>query len=590
MFQRKVMRLMDKKIGKKIIAFLCMLTSLTFASVSWQISDMQQQRIDHAQIDIPFMLQVVVDGESCTQVSGLDSTQDADIQFLGPQSVSMNINGKVTQNTRYIYLVTAHTKKNMQFGPVSVTLANGVIKKIDAFTIVVKDILPPDYSKKETYVLVVQSDRKKAYIGEKIKCFLRFCYQASFDSLSIETPIIKNIIMGHQQQSLQQAQTVLGGHEYPCKELYFEIYPQQLSTLVIPPFKATFIAGQQQKQQSQLFSFFGFQSAKTITSHPWAIEIMPLPKSPNGSDVKAIGTFSSMQAQLDQNKGKVGEGIIFKLTVEGNGNLEIVKAPTICLPEDIHYYEGNSFNARIDDDNSKKTFEWIVQVDKPGHYIIPAQHFMYFNPDKNAYVTISSKPLSLDIHGTVQTVDQQDKKSTKETKLSLEKNKQLPSVIEQDISTVAVQPTGKKTASFLWLLIVLLGIIVALLIMVACVKRYMRDFFFVRALYNRWEFYDLCKAGDIEKIYQFFERLGVTYGFGLQSPQLQDCFAKQGLSQETFENWQNFLQALLIVNFDKTSVQKNASTLVNLAKQWFPIILSCCKRMYKQLPSRHPRA
>lgn len=581
---------MDKKIGKVLFFILLLLVgkeSYT-QSIRVLIQNSQQQQISQAEIGIPFLLQLFVeDLEPREQPKGLEHAENCTVQMYGTTQSSSYINGKQTQKIIFTYVITPEKKGVLHLGPISITGQDGVELRSDKIVIPVGDIAEPIYKGKLPYLLVTDAAQKEVYIGQKVTVFLRFCYTQGFEGLSIESSPFRGAHCGYQEQNLQQSTVKLGDHEYACKQIYFELYPQELGTLVIPQFKASFMPEQNQQQgMGNLFNLFGFSNAKIIQSYPRGIDVKPLPASSEYPGVTAIGSFDKITFSLQQQNGQVGEGIVAKMVVEGDGNLEIVKAPVLTMPDGIHFYEGNNSIERVDANFSRKTFEWILQADTPGVYTIPSQTFTYFDLNTQSYQQLHSKPTTLKIDGVVQQPKQIDEHRDDVVSPLPEKEVVLSSPSVDEITYVHVTGLSSKSIEhglFSRLLIWVIGVLLSVLLMVFggwLVWPYVLRLFFVQSLGYRWLFWKYSRTQNVEGVYQLFEHLASGYGFGLQSDELRKCFHDLNLSDEQFENWKNFVDMLLEFNFASKKTSEDRMLAFHLAKQWFPIILSCCKSFY----------
>jgi len=591
MFPNKELSGMDKKIGN--IFRLCMVLlvgqGIFTKGLRVVVQNSQQQQISQAEIGIPFLVQLFVDDfEPREQPKGIEQAQNCTVQMYGTTQSSNYINGKQSQRIIFTYVVTPDKKGSLELGPITVVGQDGSEISTDKIIIPVGDIAEPEYKVKQPYALVTDVDQKSVYLGQKVTIFLRFCYTQGFEGLSIENNPIRGAHFGYQEQNWQQSTITLGEHEYSCKQIYFEIYPQELGTLVIPQFKATFMPEQNQQQgMGNLFNLFGFSNAKMIQSYPRGIEVKPLPTTSQYQGVTAIGQFHKISFTLNQKKGQVGEGLAAKMVVEGDGNLEVVKAPGLIVPDGLRFYEGNSSMQRIDEHLAKKTFEWILQADAPGTYIIPAQQFIYFDPSSASYQVLHSEPARLTVEGVAQQAGPVEEHHDTQA-LSQSEEIILPSPVSDEITYVHTtglpSKVGKQESfsDFLgWLIIVLL-LAMGLIFMGWLLRPYLLQIFFIQSLQYRWLFWKYCRRNDIQAVYQLFEQLGIRYGFGLQSPELQQCFRDLNLSDDVFENWKNFVEMLLEFNFASKKSEEDVMLAFNLAKQWFPIILSCCKLLYKK--------
>lgn len=591
---------MDKKIGNILnslkfnLLFLITLffvEQIVFAkSMRVMIQNSQQQVIQEAEIGIPFLIQLFVDDiEPRDQPKGFEQAQNCIVQMYGTTQSSSYVNGKKSQRIIFTYVVTPDKKGILELGPVTVVDKDGTEIQSEVIRVPVGDIAEPEYRGKQPYVLVTDVDQKSVYIGQKVTVFLRFCYMQGFEELSIENSPIRGAHSGYQEQNWQQSTIKLGDYEYSCKQIYFELYPQELGTVVVPQFKATFMPENSMQQgMSNLFSLFGFSGAKLIQSHPRAIEVKPLPESAQYSGVTAIGTFHKISFTLNQKKGQVGEGIVAKMTVEGDGNLEVAKAPQLIVPDGLQFYEGNSSVQRIDQKLSRKTFEWILQAQGQGTYTIPAQQFTYFDLTTQSYKQLCSGEVTLTVEGVTQQKQQINEQESPIEPLQQETEIQLSSSVSDEVTYV--QTMGLSSSSgyltmlseiLAWLICALVFVLV-MIIIGRWLKPYLFQTFFVQSLYYRWLFWKYCRQKNIQAVYQLFEELSVRYGFGLQSRELQKCFHDLNLLDETFSNWKNFVAMLWEFNFTTKKTEEDTALAFHLAKQWFPIILSCCKLFHKK--------
>ena len=133
-----------------------------------------------------------------------------------------------------------------------------------------------------------------------------------------------------------------------------------------------------------------------------------------------------------------------------------------------------------------------------------------------------------------------------------------------------------------WLIKLLIGLI-AILAIILFSRRYFSDLFFLETLKIRMQFFTYCKKKDIHGIYKIFETIMNKYGLSMQGPELQQCFKDLNRSDESFENWKNFVTMIWEMNFAKDRASDQTELAVSLAKQWFVIILSCCKLQKKKL-------
>lgn len=580
---------MDKKTGNLWMFFLIVsmfpVINCHNKHIDFSIQNLQQQEIKQAEIGIPFILQLTVENvEGIVEPQGLENSANCVIQFYGTtQSMSM-INGARNHKVIFTYVVTAHTKGSLALGPITLTDTNDDILTLDKIHILVGDIAEPEYKNKEPYVLAVNTEKSTVYVGQKTTISLRFCYTDSFDNLVIDNVPVVNAHCGYQEQNWQQDTVKLGDNEYSCKKAYFELYPITPGTLVIPQFKATFVPAQKYQQQlfgSGLFNVLGLSNTRVVQSHPKGIEVIALPESSEFSGVTAVGKFHTMSVSTTQKKWKVGEGIVLKMVVEGDGNLEIVKAPELQLPVELQCYEGNNSLNRVNDKHSIKTFDWILQADQSGTFKIPQQVFAYFDPEQKVYKALKSSSITIEVDGGTQPVPVAEEPFV-DVVSDKNEEKEAEFVIPLDIPDSENNKFARMSSVMLNWLIMIILMIIMVIFGGYIIYPYLKKSFFMQALHHRFVFWKVCRGNNVQELYIFFDGLAGQYHFGLQDQQLQKMFHDLNLSDEVFQNWQNFIAMLLESNFAKYRSEEDKQLAFQLAKQWFPIILSCCKLMYKK--------
>ncbi len=576
---------MDKKIGSLFLVitfFSLSLFGIKQPNIRIEMKDKNHQIIDEAQMGIPFIIEVVCENfKPKSEIQGLENQENSTVQFAGSTQVMNYVNGSALKE-EYIfkYIVVIKDKGVFNLGPISAQDDNGKTISSEKKEIVVGDIGQAQYTGNEPYILDVICSADTVYVGQKLKIDLNFCYRTSFEDLAIENTLFDDVEIGYQDKNWKTSKKIIEQKEYPCKQMSIEIFPKKAGTLIIPSFKASFISAQH--PNNAIFGFFGFSHSKIIESHPKQVQVIALPESQHYKNVQAIGRFKSAKLTIDPKKGQIGEGIHAKMIIQGDGNVDILHHPELELAPGIHVYEGNSSIERIDDLITQKTFDWILQADDAGNFVIEPQNFVYFDPIDKKYKTLSTNSVTMVIEG-IRKQDVVEKDIEPEV---IEDKKQ-----EQVDQTGIPNPEKKieyyssqkfyhnKSFDLLTTLIwFFVGVILVLFVGLLCLP-YIRKIFFVETLQYRWLFWKYSKSGDIQAIYALFEKLAADYGFGLQSEKLHQAFLKNNFSDESFENWKNFLHMLLEFNFASEKSFQDKELVLNLAKQWFSIILLSCKTL-----------
>lgn len=585
---------MDKKIGS-LFLIVSLFTSVLFGlkepSISVQLLSKNRQKISQAEIGIPCILEVVCQNfKPTSELQGLESGINYSIQFAGSSQIVNYINGSSSKE-EYIfsYIILSKVKGILELGPITTQDSDGNTISSEKIEITIADIAEPQRTADEPYLLDMAIEPASApiYLGQKVKMKLSFCYQQSFHNLTLENLVLDEVTTGHQDTQWKAGSKTIGSQNYSSQEMSIDFFPKKTGTLVIPPFQAHFIP--ETLSDMSIFGLFGFSNAKVVESYPKQIEILPLPKSEQYPDVHAIGSFSKAEFIISLNQGQVGEGIHAKMTIQGDGNLDILEHPELILPEGVHFYQGNSSIESIDENVAKKTFDWILQSDNPGDFKIESQVFVYFDPKDKKYKKLHTNAVNLKIVGLKNQEEEKLEESKseesevlKETAQDEEEKSEALENQEQNVKKYYSSDTfyNNSDSGFLTNIIKLLILFIVALFLVTILLPYIQKIFFIQTLKYRWAFFKAYKKADVSAIYALFEQLSHDYKFGLQSKELESYFLKNNLSSDTFENWKNFLHMLLEFNFASDHSLRDKQLVLDLAKQWFSIILLCCKASF----------
>lgn len=137
-----------------------------------------------------------------------------------------------------------------------------------------------------------------------------------------------------------------------------------------------------------------------IQSNPIKINVKPVPVdgrplSYNG----AVGHFN-MTAVVDKNKLTTDDALTLKVSISGQGNVNLLNSPKIETPTGFEKYD-----PKVTDDIEKnsnplsgsRTFEYVLMPQEAGEHTIPAVEFSYFDPKANSYKTLRSQPFTIHI-------------------------------------------------------------------------------------------------------------------------------------------------------------------------------------------------
>lgn len=127
------------------------------------------------------------------------------------------------------------------------------------------------------------------------------------------------------------------------------------------------------------------------------IQSLPDPRPANFSG--GVGNFN-MTASLAKNNIKAGEPLNITVRISGNGNIKLIKQPTIDFPKDFDVYDPKVNDNTSNTNNGLEgsmTYEYIAVPQNKGKFTIPPIEFTYYDSQSNGYKTIKSNSFTVDV-------------------------------------------------------------------------------------------------------------------------------------------------------------------------------------------------
>ena len=402
---------MEKKAGK-ILIFLLLVSQSLFgsdSSIVLRMQDMNHKPIDQAMCQAPFILQVELknldeytDAVLMRYIPGIESFKSS--RSMVSHNVSID-NGKKTTKNVFDFILRADAKGNFTVGPLILTDKNGRSVKSNRLIVSVADeVISSAINYKEKYFLKVFTDKKQAYVGEKIKLHIQFYDRLFVDVLHLKFPEFENVYLVKNKKNAKKSLVEIDGQEYSLTEWIFDMYANQAGACIMQDITAAFFAPELANKFTfgGAFDFFRslHKTEQYLAANPVKIEIMPLPEHKDYPHVHAVGQFSKFVISAQQNSAQVGQGITLTTELFGDANFEIMDKVPLVLPENFNYYDSNMVT--IDEDRNYKKSEFIVQASSQGNYHIQPQTLVYFDPVAVRYKKLQSNGLDITISQAAQ--------------------------------------------------------------------------------------------------------------------------------------------------------------------------------------------
>ena len=277
---------------------------------------------------------------------------------------------------------------------------------------------------KKNLFLKVEVDKKTCYEGEPVVASYKLYTRIKSESKVLKRPSFNGFSVYDMvdPESQTPGRERLNGKEY---NVYLirkaQLYPLESGKLELEPVevenKVTFIkadyANLNAIQFDQLLRSYDEGNDPnsetethnlTLSSDPVTIEVKALPDTGRPLSFNgAVGNFA-VNAVVDKTNLAANEMATVKLVVTGKGNLPVVNAPDLDLPDGFEKYEPkvveniNKFEAPI---SGSKVFEYRFSPRKQGSYIIPSVEFSFFNPRTKNFEKTKTDSMVLQVSAAV---------------------------------------------------------------------------------------------------------------------------------------------------------------------------------------------
>ena len=261
-----------------------------------------------------------------------------------------------------------------------------------------------DISGSDLY-MTVTANRKKIYEQEAVMLTYKLYTLVNIQQISGEMPQIDGC---HVQELDREAQVTLkyervNGRNYGTAVWkQYVLFPQKTGKLKIPSITFDTQVEVQNHSMDPFDVFFGGGSLsqmvrKQISAPAVEIEVMPLPTPRPNNFSGAVGKFS-VSATLTPDQVNANDAATLRLIVSGQGNMKLIKAPTIRFPQDFEVYdpkENNKTSSTATGSKGSITYDYVVVPRHGGKFTIPPVEFCYFDPEQAKYNTVRTDSFQL---------------------------------------------------------------------------------------------------------------------------------------------------------------------------------------------------
>lgn len=210
-----------------------------------------------------------------------------------------------------------------------------------------------------------------------------------------------------QELEVGEIQTELehyNGRNYQTAILYRTLlFPQRSGDITIDPaqFEAVLRVQNRAQVRSIFDDFFGSYTTvtKPLTASGITIHVSELPAGKPSGFSGGVGQFN-INSRISNTELQANEAVTLTLTIQGVGNMKLLKTPAVDWPEGFEVYDpkvSNNFKNTISGVSGTKSIEYLAIPRAGGVYTIPPILFSYYDTQTDTYQTLATPEYTLNI-------------------------------------------------------------------------------------------------------------------------------------------------------------------------------------------------
>ncbi|MDE5858032.1 MAG: BatD family protein [Muribaculaceae bacterium] len=323
-----------------------------------------------------------------------------------------------------------------------------------------------DVSDKDVFIRIILN-KSKAYKEEAIECTMKlYTKYSSINNISALTPpVFDGFLIEDDDNFVQSNDTEhYNGQNYLTAILKkYIIFPQKSGKLTINSGEYDITIVQYERVNMGFFAT-SRPVEKVVRVKPGnlIVNILPLPEPVPAGFSGAVGNYQ-ISSSISSTSLRTNEAATLTLKITGSGDIKYIQEPQIEFPTEFEQYTPRTdINTRIAGNTVSGTnsIEYTFVPQSTGDFTIPAKEFIYFDPAREKYITLSTEPYSIKVSkgaGTaVASSDQQDIAAKVTDILHIK-----PNVDDQQYD---ITPVAYKLYYWILYIILLIGLAVAVVI------------------------------------------------------------------------------------------------------------------------------
>jgi hypothetical protein len=330
----------------------------------------------------------------------------------GPNQSSMrqNVNGQVSESLTLSYLLIPKKEGKLVIGAATMSMGGNKLTSTPITVEATKGTpqanqtaaatnSKPDGS--EVFIRTSLS-KSKCYLGEQIMISQKVYSRHQIIAFQKFNPPTYESFWSQTLPSTSGNQTSvenLDGVNYYTFEIFRNIAsPNKSGKISLIPIEGEVVIRKQTNAKprnifEQFFGASGFEDvAVKVTSRAVTLDVMDLPSEGKPANFNgAVGSFG-YKVEASRQSLKANDAFNLKVTISGKGNVKLVDAPKLDLPESFETYE-----PKMSEGANSRTYDYLIIPRQEGDYQLSNLDFSYFDLDSKKYVTLPSPNITIKV-------------------------------------------------------------------------------------------------------------------------------------------------------------------------------------------------
>ena len=355
-------------------------------------------------------LSIKITGVRNPQIPVLPTLSDFIIRSAGTQSSTQIFNSNVQTTTIHKYLLIPKNEGTFIIDPIKLE-QSGTTYNSKSISVNVQKTNPKTSNVNKSVYAETSVSKINPFINEQITYTFKLFRRVEARNLNLSMPFDETYFRKENLGKAKRYSQLINGIAYDVDELSMALFPINSGKAIIPSsmMELDLIYQRESNRRRDPFSrffndpFFGRNSKsdhKILTTKAIEIKTKSLPKSAKPKGFRNLVGRFVISATLGKNILEMGDTTTLTVIISGTGNLMDTTLENPNIHKSFKIYPDQSVYKQSIHGNQiggEKTFKFALVPYKAGTNAIPPIELTYFNPEKNAYITTSTKVINLTV-------------------------------------------------------------------------------------------------------------------------------------------------------------------------------------------------